>query len=374
MKYRALLLVVCIPWALALGSMAAMADATNVLASPTASGIKPSFGAEAADLAFAAYNKTFYVVESGRGYYREDTAGGRNHFWTQAEEIEMILDNWERTHSPDARTRVVESIAGFVDHFGTNWLSNKYNDDLLWMVIATSRAFLVTSNSSYQALARYHFDATYARAWSTNLGGGLWWSTDNGGKNACVNGPGAVAGCYLFKLTGDRAYLEKARAIYDWERANLFEETSGAVRDNMRRDGRIGRRVFTYNTGTFIGAANSLFQLTGDKSLLADAEKAAAYTRGTLSNAGILPGYGGGDAAGFNGIFVRYLVRFARENQLGAKYRDWLLLNANAAWNSRRADNLAWNRWDTPTPEGPLRAWACADTVVILQLVPPETP
>jgi hypothetical protein len=73
---------------------------------------KPSFTAADADAAFAAYNKTFCVVENGKGYYKEDESGGTNHFWTQAEEIEMIIDTWERTRSPDTKTLIDQSING----------------------------------------------------------------------------------------------------------------------------------------------------------------------------------------------------------------------------------------------------------------------
>ena len=195
------------------------------------------------------------------------------------------------------------------DNFGTNWTSNKDNDDLMWMVIASARAFLVSSNTAYKDLAKFNFNETYARVWSTNLDGGLWWTTNNNSKNACVNGPGAIAACYLYQILGDPSYLDKAKAVYAWERKNLFDESSGAVRDNMRVDGRIGGRALTYNEGTFIGAANVLSKLTGEKTYVTDAEKAVDYTRDKLCVAGILPGYGGGDGAGFNGIFVRWLAR-----------------------------------------------------------------
>src|SRR3954466_8274339 len=62
---------------------------------------KAAFTAQDADTLFDAFNKSFYVVKNGKGYYKDDTTKGRNHFWTQAEEIEMILDTWERTHSPE---------------------------------------------------------------------------------------------------------------------------------------------------------------------------------------------------------------------------------------------------------------------------------
>ncbi|MEO8352776.1 MAG: glycoside hydrolase family 76 protein, partial [Chthoniobacteraceae bacterium] len=231
-------------------------------------------------------------------------------------------------------------------------------------------AFLATGNATYKELAKFHFDETYARAWNAELGGGLLWSTAADSKNACVNGPGAIAACFLYQILEDPSYREKAEAIYAWERSHLFDEDTGAVWDNMRADGRISRRVFSYNTGTFIGAANSLSKLTGDQTYLADAEKAADYTRARLCRDGILPDYRGGDASGFNGIFIRWLARFAGDNQRWPKYHGWLVQNANAAWSARRLDGLSWNRWQRPTPDDTLRAWACTDSVVVMQVIP----
>ncbi|MDB6130385.1 MAG: hypothetical protein JWM04_1492, partial [Verrucomicrobiales bacterium] len=248
--------------------VAAEPDASNP-AAVTNSIPKVPFTVNDANIAFDAFNKAFYVVKDGKGYYKEDTTKGRNHFWTQAEEIEMIVDTVDRTQSPAHKTLLDESISGFVDKWGTNWTSNHYNDDLMWMVIATSRAFLATKNPSYKEMAKFNFNETYARAWSTNLGGGLWWSTTNASKNACINGPAAIAACYLYQILGDKSYLDKAKEAYAWERKNLFEESTGLIHDSMRADGQVRGGALTYNQGTFIGAANFLASLTGDKSYLA---------------------------------------------------------------------------------------------------------
>jgi predicted alpha-1,6-mannanase (GH76 family) len=346
-------------------------DAAPVSTNPV---VAPAFTAQDAATAFDAYQKTFYVVTNGKGYYKEFENKGRNHFWTQAEEIEMVLDVYGRTKAPEHLKVVAELIAGFGDHFGTNWLANKYNDDLLWMVIATARAYLVTSNATYLSLAKFHFDETFSRAWSTNLGGGLWWTTNNTSKNACVNGPGAIAACYLYQILKDPLYLDKAQNIHAWNRQKLFDPETGAVRDNMRADGRISRQVFTYNLGTFIGSANFLAQYTGDKTHLKHAELAADHARDRVSKDGLLPAYNFSDGNGFNSILVRWLGRFASDNHVWHKYHTWMLNNANTAWKNRRADNLSWNRLQLPTPPEPLRAWACADAIVLLHVVPRELP
>jgi predicted alpha-1,6-mannanase (GH76 family) len=333
-----------------------------------------SFTSRDADSAFDAYNRAFYVVSNGFGFYKKDTSGGRSDFWMQAEEIEMILDACERTNSPAHRRMIVESINGFTNHFSPDWTRNKFNDDIIWMTIACARGYLATGNSGFRDLAKHHFDAVYRRAWDMELGGGLYWSTDNASKNACINGPAAIAACYLYEICGDSNYLAKAKAIYAWERSTLFDSTNGAVCDNIRWNGALRPKVFTYNQGTFIGAANYLHKLTGDAGYYNDALLAANYTKNTLSGGGNLPAYGSSDPGGFNGIFMRWMARFVKENKLWPAFYDWMSSNANAAWNVRRADNLSWQNWNSATPRGMLDSWDCSDAVVILQVVPPAQP
>ena len=61
------------------------------------------------------------------------------------------------------------------------------------------------------------------------LGGGLYWRTDNQTKNACSNGNAAIAAYLLYQIYGDVNYLNKANAIYDWERSVLFLKRAGTI-------------------------------------------------------------------------------------------------------------------------------------------------
>jgi len=170
----------------------------------------------------------------------------------------------------------------------------------------------------------------------------------------------------MYRIYHDSRYLAKSKAIFKWERDTLFDKTSGRIRDNINTHGRFGFTAFTYNQGTFIGAANFL----GHKK---EARQAADFTKNELCQDGILPSYGReGDAAGFNGIFARWLARFMNDHRLQRDYQGWLQANANAAWKCRRqSDDLSWSSWSEPTPEGPLNSWACSSSVVIMQVVPP---
>src|SRR5262249_35022423 len=142
--------------------------------------------------------------------------------------------------------------------------------------------------------------------------------------------PGAIAAHLLFQITGDTNYLGKAKGIFEWERATLFDARSGAVADAISANGKIHRWASTYNQGTFICAANFL-GYTNDAILATD------YTRSRLCEAGMLPQYQqSGDLGGFNGICVRWLAKLMYERGLQSRYETWLQQNADAAWSVRR--------------------------------------
>lgn len=115
--------------------------------------------------------------------------------------------------------------------------------------------------------------------------------------------------------------MNKAQAIYVFNRGCLFNTNSGAVYDTINTNGTIGRFSLTYNQGTFIGAANFLYRITGRPFYYQDAILTAKYTQNSMTTATILPEYGpGSDLSGFNGIFARWRARFAKDQNLRAAY------------------------------------------------------
>jgi len=91
----------------------------------------------------------------------------------------------------------------------------------------------------------------------------------------------------------------------------------------MNASGNISRAVYTYNQGTFIGAAQELYKVTGQKQYLADALKAADYVIEKMSNnEGVLSNATTGDGGLFNGIFFRYFVKLINEPDLDLVIRQ----------------------------------------------------
>ncbi len=325
-----------------------------------------AFTAADADAVFDAHTQAFYRVTNGVAWHTKTTDGSKADFWMQAEQLEMVLDAYERTKNPEQLVMFTNLFRGFLVNHGTNWARNPFNDDIMWMVIACTRAHLLTGNAEFRDVARKNFDLCYSRSASTNLAGGLWWKTDNRSKNACVNGPGAIAAFLLGKTTGDGSYFTKATNIFLWERATLFDSATGKIFDNISTNGRIARFALTYNQGTFVGAANLLGYTN-------EARLAATYTMNQMCKDGYLPAGGeNGDGGGFNGIGVRWIARYMRDRGEQATFEPWLQKNAEAAWKTRRAsDNLSWGRWPEPTPEGRRPSWGCSSAVVMMQVARP---
>jgi hypothetical protein len=327
-----------------------------------------------ADTLMAAFNRAFYIRTNGIGYFRASTQSNKPaDIWKLAEEIEMVIDAWERSHNPAFSNQVAELIEGFDRIHGGNWTKNEFNDDVMWICIANLRGYQMTGNTKWREHAHANFDAVYARAWDTNFaGGGLFWKTENRSKNTCVNAPAAIAACLLWKACGDPKYRDKANEIIDWNK-KVLSDGHGWIYDSIRTNGRVSQVSFSYNQGTFIGACN----LLGRTNDAAEVMDYAMHKQGIqVKEFQVLPPYRiSTDSAGFHGIFLRWAARYMRDQHLESAYLSWLQANALSAWSVRRpSDNLSWCDWVQKTPTNAaveLPSWACSASVVALQVLPP---
>jgi len=339
-------------------------------ASPPALGTSHKLASAEARAAINAFDRAFYKAKSGRAQFAMTTAGGRAQFWKQAEMMEMVEDAYQRSGNATYKRMIGELRAGVEQRFGTDWLRDSYNDDVLWMVIAYARAYQLTRDRTYRAQAKKEFDGVYARASSPDLGGGLWWTTARREKNACVTGPAAIAACLLSRSLHEPSYVRKATALFGWLRSTLFDPTTGAVFDHATPSGAtmvVDRSAYTYNEGTFIGAADLLYGATGRADYYNDALLALQYTQSNLTQGGILESEGSrGDGGGFKGIFVRWATGFTKHRGI-TTFDAWFDQNAHVAWSHRNAANLVGEDWDAPTTAKLLHAFDCSSAVVLLQ-------
>lgn len=315
---------------------------------------------------YDAYINNFYQVNNGNGYFKETTSGGLTDFWKEAELIEMVIDAYEINGDSADYQRITELVNGFINENGTTWQHNTYNDDVMWMVIATTRAYLTTGNQEFLDLAKAEYQATYDRAYSADLGGGLWWTTDNHEKNACINAPAAIASYLLYKATDESHYLDKAKDLYQWVVNTLYRENTGSVEDHITVDENIDTSNYTYNQGTFIGISYLLYKETGESIYNDRALKALEYTKNVMSTNDLLPDeYGTEDRPGFKGIFIRWAMKYLEEYP-NATYTNWIADNANTALNFQDDRGLIWAQWWRNTPSWNLDSWECSSAVELM--------
>ncbi len=292
-------------------------------------------------------------------------------FWMTAHVWEGVMDAYERHGDTSYRDQIGQVYDGFLAAY-PDWRTNPYNDDVMWWTIACLRAYGITDEQRYLTKARSEFDRLYAEEVDTALGGGMWWRNDSHrSKNACVNGPAAITAMELASALEDEAYANKARELYAWERATLFDPNTGAVRDNASTRGRVSRRLFTYNQGTFIGAALRLYRWSKEKHYLDDAILAGDCMRERLCNReGILRSEGQGDGGTFKLIGVRYMVELAQTTKRQELF-DWLGRNAEAAWQNRRvSDDIMGFDWSRPVrADEVIECQSAAAGVVLLNLL-----
>lgn len=265
-----------------------------------------------------------------------------NHYWPQAHAMDVLVDAYMRTGDKYYKNLFPLwwkgapkfNFAGKMNPKDPWW--NVFVDDMEWIVLAQIRMFEATDNKEYIAKARQVYDDWIWPTWGPENEapwfGGITWKTDvDKSKNACSNGPAALIAARLYTFydkakfadgKAKEAYLNEAIKIYTWEKNNLFDRETGAVYDNMNQKGEIQKKwIFTYNVGTFLGAAHELYKITGDKQYLDDAVLASEYVINHMTKDGVLSDATSGDGGLFHGIFFRYFVKLVNEETLDMAIR-----------------------------------------------------
>lgn len=331
------------------------------------------------DATFDALNRAFLVSNGDRRYYKESLGKTeKDYFWRQALDIQAAEDVYDSSRRPEVRDLIGRLLDTFLQQnqgsgglYDWNW--NDYNDDLLWAGLAFVRGYKITGNRTYLTQAQYAFNRTYDRGWDTALGGGVWWSVDKQEKSALSNSPAAILGVLIFESTGDRGYLDKARAIFDWTWSHLLDRSTGGVHENIQANGTVSSGQTVYSAGAFVGAAQALYRSTGQRSIFDDAKRTTDWVIRERTANGIMTN--GTREGTWQSEFSRGMGEFVRENNLWDQYYDFMKRNADAAWNARRTDlQLTWNRWDTQTPRDDTRTVEAIGSVIMQAVTPASKP
>ncbi|WP_019538651.1 glycoside hydrolase family 76 protein [Proteiniphilum acetatigenes] len=275
---------------------------------------------------------------SGGNYFNTDNSGNTTfQYWPNAHALDVLIDAYERTSNTEYSTYFDQWFQGVKVQNGNTW-NNDFYDDMEWNALALLRAYKATSDAKYKDAA-LELWGYIKEGWNDNAGGGITWKKGmEYSKNACSNGPAAILAARLYQEFGNEEDREWAIRIYGWLKSTLVNTNTGAVWDNINSNtGEINKEwVFTYNQGTYIGAAVELHKIFNEKSYLNDAVKAADYTIGSLVENSVLKSEGTGDGGLFKGIFIRYFTDLIQQERLDApiqrRYLQFMKLNAETLW------------------------------------------
>ena len=320
---------------------------------------------------FENFMDTFYMSDGNGGAVLQNY----NYFWDFAEMMEVVMDAYDRTEDVKYLNYFDSLYKGFVNRFGSNWLWNDYNDDIMWMVIACSRAYKASGNSEYKDRALFHFNAVIMRSYSTaTFGGGITWMASKNSKNACINSPAVIAACYLDSFTSDPSYLQYAKDIFEWEINTLWNDSTGQIYDNIHFNStyqpELDTRAFSYNQGTFIGAATMLFEKTGEVKYLQYAKKAADYAKTTMYRDDVMNNENDGeDGPGFKGIFVRWLCYYIKSQDI-SDYNEWLKLNFMTGYGNKNSRGVTTTTFARKAAEALEKPFTYSSFVALSQCLP----
>ncbi len=292
---------------------------------------------DAANLSSSTLTSSFW--NSGGQYFNTDNAGNTTfQYWPNAHALDVVIDGYERTGNQTYKTYIENWFVGVKARNGNTW-NNEFYDDMEWIALALLRAYKATNDTKYKD-ATLELWGYIKNGWNDNAGGGIAWrKSQEWSKNACSNGPAAILAARLYQEFNNEEDKQWALDIYNWLKSTLVNLNTGAVWDNIdSRDGIIKKDwIFTYNQGTYIGAAVELYKIFNERSYLNDAKLAADYTMSSLVNNAVLKSEGTGDGGLFKGIFVRYFTQLVIQDRLNEsdkrRYLQFIKFNAETLWN-----------------------------------------
>ena len=241
-----------------------------------------------------------------------------------------------------------------------------YYDDILWWALAMLRAADMHSlrgepgaAANLTARSERIFEHVAARAWNGTeaaCGGGIWWSTSKGYKNAIANE-------LFFATAAKLGKTSWAQKVWRWFAQSGMINSQSLINDGLGKDcHNNGRTTFTYNQGVVLGGLSFLNKLTGDASLLTQASQIIDAVLLHLTDSdGVLVEADCGDGGLFKGIFVRYVRYYidAHESALSANklsaWRGFLTANAESLWLAADGEGkfpVAWGARGMVFPSG----------------------
>lgn len=151
---------------------------------------------------------------------------------------------------------------------------DRYYDDNAWIVLALVEINEMAPNA--RRLDRAEQTLKFVLSGEDDaLGGGVYWrEKERTSKNTCSNAPTIAAALRLYQQRPDPQWLAAAERLHAWTVSHLQAE-DGLMWDNVKLDGKIDRREYTYNTALMIRACCLFHQINDQPQWLAEAQRMA---------------------------------------------------------------------------------------------------
>lgn len=154
--------------------------------------------------------------------------------------------------------------------------SDRFYDDNVWLAIDFCDLYNMTGKKEYLQKSEQLWEFVIS-GWDENLNGGIYWCEQKKhSKNTCSNAPASVLALKLYEATNESKYFVWGQEIYRWTKDNLQDTADFLYFDNKNLEGKVDTRKYTYNSGQMLQASALLYQLTGEKKYLLEAQNIAA--------------------------------------------------------------------------------------------------
>ncbi len=287
--------------------------------------------------------KYFYDAENFLYYETSQIRTGENKYsylWPLCALIQAANEEEAVDNSGDFMTPVLKAIqqyhstippaTGYQAYVAREKKDSRFYDDNQWIGIACLDAYNRTKQKKYLDIGKeiYHFMMT---GYDTLSGGGLYWREDKkNSKNTCSNAPGIIIALELYKITHQKKYLDTALILYHWVNKHL-RSPSGLYYDNLRIPSlKIDSAIYTYNTGTMLQSNVLLYQITGNKKYLKEAQQIASSAKDYFYKNNTLPSNYWFNAVLLRGEIALYQVDKNRD------HINFFIEYADSVWNEER--------------------------------------
>ncbi|KAK0242072.1 glycoside hydrolase family 76 protein [Armillaria nabsnona] len=197
--------------------------------------------------------------------------------------------------------------------------------------------------------------------WDDTCGGGVWWTTDHGYKNAITNELFLTISAQGYLRFGNETYLENAKKTWAWLEASGMRNSEGLYNDGLDdfcvNNGEADR--FVTPQGVLASGLGALWKATGNRTLLKEAEITLDATIKDMTVNGVLKESCDSvietddpcdiDQQTFKGIWTKHLqyyLIFTNEKEKIAKYGSFLGVQSHAVikYATNATDDIS-NLW-----------------------------